>query len=102
MKSHPQRKTYTALLGILAAAWIAGCSSVQKAEYSPNSNPSEEISRLGSDIDRAVGQQHDVIAPTDITRSQKHLTQAKQTFQDQGEMADFWDHMALSRGYLNQ
>jgi outer membrane protein OmpA-like peptidoglycan-associated protein len=89
------------LLAAMTAVFIGGCASVKKAEYPKTASPTEEISRLESDLNRSISKQADVVTPKEIERSQKHLNYAKKELA-KGDMNDFWDAMAVSRGYLNR
>lgn len=96
-----QRNACSVGLGILTALLIAGCSSVRKAEYPATADPATEVSKLTEDIEKSVGMQADVVAPKEIRKSQENLKDARKELAD-GDMDDFWEEMAESRGYLNR
>ncbi len=90
-----------AVLLLVAAVGFAGCASAPKATYPETASPTQEMQALQRDLDLAMADQYDVIAPNELRRAQKHLEEAKEEYSEQGSLAEFWDEMAKSRGYLN-
>ncbi len=101
MRRNIQRDAYAVVLGAMTAAFIGGCASVKQVKYPSTANTAKEISQLEGDLDRAVVKQVDVVAPKEITRSQKHLAEAKRELA-KSDLDDFWDELGTARGYLNR
>lgn len=89
-------------LAVIAFVGLAGCSSVQRENYPANADPRAEINKLENDIDTALGDQYDVVAPKELAQSQEYLDKAKAQLDKQGKLSSIWEDIGDSRGYLNR
>src|SRR5688572_6677152 len=90
------------LILIFSLLALSACSSVRKVEYEAGADGPTELSKLGEEIEDAVGEQHDVLAPKEIEKSQKHHEKAKAELQKDGGTPEFWSDLGLSRAWLNR
>lgn len=95
------QKTHSVFLGTLLAFLLTACASVDRVEYPISASPAEEVSKLDQEMNEAVAAQHDVLAPKEIKRGQKHLKEAKEELAD-GDLDDFWDELGMAQAYLNK
>ncbi len=80
---------------------ILGCSSgVKMADIATTANPSEEISKLETDLKGAANENVDVLAKEDFQQSQAYLKQAKSFIENEKSQSKVLDALRTSRGYL--
>lgn len=88
---------------IAGTLMLCACaSSIKKADFPVGANPSEEISKLETDLDAGHRQSLDLLAADDFTRSQQHLKSAKEELADGGEQKEVLEELAYSRAYLER
>jgi outer membrane protein OmpA-like peptidoglycan-associated protein len=71
-------------------------------EISATANPSEEVSRLESDLNQAVAEQIDVLAPTNYARAKESLKDAKEDLKDHDKAKDVLREIAVGKAYLSK
>jgi len=101
MKWSIQRNARSLFLGAISAALISGCASIERVQYPAAANPAEEVSKLDQEMNEALTAQHDVLAPKEFRRSQRHLDEAKEELA-KGDVDDFWDELGAAKAYLDR
>lgn len=82
---------------------LAGCASgLKKADIPANANPSEEITRIENDINRAHAAHADILADRDLKKSKSYLKEAKEDLADGDDQEDVLESVAYSRAYLDE
>lgn len=90
----------TAAAGLIIAL---GCSSKPaKVNYSDSTNPRDEVSAISNDMNTALQNQADVLAPKSYTEAQKHLEKAQKLTGKDVDNKKIADEAGYARAYLNQ
>jgi OOP family OmpA-OmpF porin len=80
-----------------------GCaSSVQKADIPSSANPTDEISKLESDISYGESNEFDVLDHDDFKNAKDRLMSAKEKLKDNKEQEDVLDQLRYSRAYYER
>ncbi len=80
---------------------MAGCSSnAPRADIPASAVPQEEISKLNSDIESAISNHADVLAPKDIQEAQKWAKEAQKDLADNDKQEEILDDVRKGRGHL--
>jgi OmpA-OmpF porin, OOP family len=90
------------LFALIIPVALAACASKPKVNYPQTANPVEEVQKLQDELDVAMADQYDVVAPKQLEKSQKHLAEARKEFSKRGRLDEFWEEMGYARGYLSQ
>jgi outer membrane protein OmpA-like peptidoglycan-associated protein len=84
----------------LALSLIACSSSVKKTDISATANPSDEISKLGADIDQGYSAHLDVLANEEFAQAQKYLREAKDDLSGNQGQKEVLEDVSYGRSYL--
>jgi outer membrane protein OmpA-like peptidoglycan-associated protein len=71
-------------------------------EIAATANPSDEVSKLGSEINQAIVDQIDVLAPGNFVKAKESLKEAEEDLKDHGETRDVLHKIAVGRAYLTK
>ena len=89
------------LLVLLAGLWT-GCQTIAPAPMPAGANPSEEIDKLQKDLNGAIGEQVDALAPTNFRDAQKELDEARK-MRDAGKSIEkVLEKVGEGRAYLDK
>lgn len=93
-------KLFLLSLGVLA---LSRCSSAPpRGEIAATASPQEEISRLNSDLNSAIANHADVLAPEDFKAAQGWLKEATEDVGANQKQEETLDDLRKGRGYLNR
>ncbi|MGE0632153.1 MAG: OmpA family protein [Pseudobdellovibrionaceae bacterium] len=84
--------------------FVGACAhrGVEKAEISPTTSPSEEITRMEGEIKAARDQDMHLLSPDYFAKAQKSLREAKEDYQDKQSNEEVLDDVAYAQAYLNK
>ena len=69
-------------------------------ELSATAIPADEVTNLERDLNQAVSDQIDVLAPTNFTKAQESFKDAKEDLKDHDKAKDILHKVAIGRAYL--
>jgi hypothetical protein len=91
------------LLVLTVMIFVTGaCTSIRGVDYPPNADAGAELAKLGEEIEEAVGEQHDVLAPRETEKSQQQLEKARAEYELKGGSRRLWKDLGLARAWLNE
>jgi OOP family OmpA-OmpF porin len=79
-----------------------GCSSAPRGEIAGTANPTDEITKLESDILTAEKKGYEVLDSENFNKSKKYLSEAKEGLKDNDDQKDILDDLRISKGYFEK
>jgi outer membrane protein OmpA-like peptidoglycan-associated protein len=95
-------KILTGLMPVITMSLVACSSGMKKADLPSNANPTDEISKLQSDVDAGYAGQYDVLAKKDFAKAESYLKEAKEELADGENQKDVLEEVAYGRAYFER
>lgn len=86
----------------LTLLFTACASDVKKADIAATANPTEEVQKLGSDLQSAVSQNVDVLASESYSESMKWYKEGKEDLASEKDQEEILEDVRTGRGYLEK